>query len=119
MAYQALDASDIPTTWGTFRMVRHHLGGSAFGLNQIDFPPGKVGKEHDELESGQEEIYYCISGGGSLTVDGDVVELRPGRYVLVSPDAKRNPEAGPGGMSFLCVGGVPRGVYEPWAPPEE
>jgi hypothetical protein len=45
--------------------------------------------------------------------------MRPGRYVLVSPDARRRPAAGPEGMSFLCVGGVPGGVYEPWAPPQE
>jgi quercetin dioxygenase-like cupin family protein len=118
MAYKALDAQDVKLTWGTFRMIRHELGGSGFGINQIDFPPGKVGPEHDELASGQEEVYYCISGGGTLTIDGDAVELRPGRYVLVSPDAKRRPEAGPDGMSFICVGGVPGGVYEPWVPEE-
>ena len=56
MPYKALDADEIKLTWGTFRMVRHELGGTAFGLNQIDFPPGKVGPEHDELESGQEEV---------------------------------------------------------------
>ena len=116
MAYKALDAEDIKLTWGTFRMVRHELGGTAFGLNQIDYPPGKVGPEHDELESGQEEIYYCISGSGTLTIDGDPVELRAGRYILVSPDAKRHPEAGAEGMSVICVGGVSGGVYEPWAP---
>lgn len=119
MAFKALDASDVKLTWGTFRMMRHELGGTAFGLNQIDFPPGKQGPEHDELESGQEEVYYCISGSGTLTIDGDDVELRPGRYVLVSPDAKRRPTAGPEGMSFICIGGVPGGVYEPWTPPEE
>ena len=119
MAYKALDADEIAPTWGTFRMVRHALGGTAFGLNQIDFAPGKVGPEHDEAESGQEEVYYCIAGSGSLTIDGEVVEMRPGRYILVSADARRNPAAGPDGMSFLCVGGVPGGVYEPWAPPEE
>ena len=119
MAYKALDANDIHLTWGTFRMVRHELGGSGFGLNQIDFPAGKVGPEHDELKSGQEEIYYCISGSGTLTIDGDPVEMRAGRYILVSPDAKRHPEAGPDGLSFMCVGGVPGGVYEPWEPPAE
>jgi quercetin dioxygenase-like cupin family protein len=119
MAYKALDADEIKLTWGTFRMVRHALGGTAFGLNQIDFPPGKIGPEHDETTSGQEEIYYCISGSGTLTIDGDAVELRPGRYILVSPDAKRHPAAGPDGMSFICVGGVPGGVYTPWEPPEE
>jgi quercetin dioxygenase-like cupin family protein len=119
MTYRAIDARDIKPTWGTFRMVRHELGGTAFGLNQIDFPPGKVGGEHDEAQSGQEEIYYCLSGSGTLAIDGEEVEMRPGRYILVSPDAKRRPTAGDDGLSFICVGGVPGGVYEPWAPPEE
>ncbi len=119
MAYKALDAADIPTTWGTFRMVRHHLGGSAFGINQIDFPPDKEGPEHDEGQSGQEEIYYTIAGSGTLTVDGEAVEMRPGRYILVDPDAKRHPKAGPDGLSFMCIGGVPGGVYVPWEPPAE
>ena len=30
---------------------------TAFGINQIDFGPDHVGAEHDEVESGQEEIY--------------------------------------------------------------
>jgi quercetin dioxygenase-like cupin family protein len=119
VSYSYVDAESIPHVWGTFRFVRHKLGATSFGLNQIDFPPDKVGSEHDEAESGQEEVYLCLSGSGSLTVDGDEVELRPGRYVLVSPDAKRRPTAGPEGMSFLVVGGVPGGVYEPWDPPEE
>ncbi len=119
MSYKALDAEEIKLTWGTFRMVRHELGATAFGLNQIDFPAFKVGPEHDEVQSGQEEVYYCVSGSGSLTIDGDEVEMRPGRYILVSPDAKRHPAAGEYGMSFICVGGVPGGVYEPWAPPED
>jgi quercetin dioxygenase-like cupin family protein len=119
MAYKALDAADIAPTWGTFRMVRHELGATAFGLNQIDFPPGKAGPEHDEAQSGQEEIYYTLAGSGTLTIDGEPVEMRPGRYILVSPDAKRSPEAGADGLSFICIGGVPGGVYEPWAPPQE
>ena len=119
MAYKALDADDIKLTWGTFRMVRHELGGTGFGLNQVDYPPGKVGPEHDEPESGQEEVYYGLSGTGALRVDGDDVEMRPGRYVLVSPDAKRFITAGDEGMAFICVGGVPGGVYEPWTPPDD
>lgn len=119
MAYRYLDVADVKPRWGTFRMIRHELGGTAFGLNQIDFPPGKIGSEHDESKSGQEEIYLCLSGGGTLAVDGEEIEMKPGRYILVSPEAKRRPTAGQGGMSFLCVGGVSGGAYEPWTPPDE
>lgn len=52
-------------------------------------------------------------------MDGDEIEMRPGRYVLVTPHARRRPAAGPHGMSFLVVGGVPGGVHRPWDPPAE
>ena len=86
---------------------------------QIDFPPDKVGSEHDERESRQEEVYLTLSGGGTLEIDGETTEMKPGRYVLVSPESKRRPAAGPDGMSFLVIGGVPDGVYEPSTPPDE
>lgn len=119
MAHSVVDVEDVPYTWGTFRFVRHHLGATAFGFAQIDFPPDKGGSEHDETESGQEEVYLTLAGGGMLDVDGETIEMKPGRYVLVPPAAKRRPTAGPDGMSFLVIGGVPGGVYEPWALPAE
>ena len=118
MSHAVVDVEEIPYTWGTFKFVRHHLGATAFGFSQIDFPPGKVGAEHDERESGQEEVYLTLAGGGSLEIDGQAVEMRPGRYVLVPPEAKRRPAAGPAGMSFLVIGGVPGGVYEPTPAPD-
>ena len=119
MGHSVVDVADVPYVWGTLKLVRHHLGATAFGFAQLDFPPDKVGSEHDETESGQEEVYLTLSGGGTLDVDGEAVEMRPGRYVLVPPAARRRPAAGPDGMSFLVIGGVPGGVYEPWPLPEE
>jgi hypothetical protein len=46
-----------------------------------------------------------------LRVDGDEVELRPGRYVHVSPDATRQVVAGDAGLSYLVIGAAPGG-YE-------
>ena len=78
-----------------------------------------IGSEHDERESRQEEVYLTLSGAGTLEVDGETVEMKAGRYVLVPPESKRRPAAGPEGMSFLVIGGVPGDVYEPWTPPDE
>ncbi len=119
MSYSVVDVEDVPYVWGTFRFVRHHIGATAFGFTQIDFPPEKVGSEHDESESGQEEVYLTLSGAGTLEIEGATVEMRPGRYVLVPPASRRRPTAGADGMSFLVIGGVPGGVYEPWPLPEE
>jgi quercetin dioxygenase-like cupin family protein len=119
MGYSVVDVADVPFLWGTFKPVRHHLGATAFGFTQIEFPPDKVGTEHDEAESGQEEVYLTLSGSGTLEIEGDVVEMREGRYILVDPASRRRPIAGPDGMVFLVIGGVPGGVYEPWIPPSE
>ena len=119
MGYALVDVEDVPYRWGTFKFVRQHLGATAFGFTQIDFPPDKVGSEHDERESRQEEVYLALVGGGTLEVDGETIEMKPGRYVLVSAESKRRPAAGPDGMSFLVIGGVPDGVYQPWTPPDE
>jgi uncharacterized cupin superfamily protein len=89
MAYAVADVEDIPYTWGTFKFVRQRLGATAFGFAQIDFPPGKVGSEHDETESGQEEVYLTLSGGGTLDVDGEQVEMRIGEGFFRQQDGAR------------------------------
>jgi quercetin dioxygenase-like cupin family protein len=119
MGYSVVDVDDIPYRWGSFKFVRHELGATAFGFTQIDFVPDKVGSEHDETASGQEEVYLTLRGGGTLEVDGVPVEMKPGRYVLVPPESRRRPTAGPDGMSFLVIGGVPGGVYEPFELPDD
>jgi quercetin dioxygenase-like cupin family protein len=111
MTYKVVDAKDVEARRGAFRLVRKALGVTAFGINQVDLPPGAQGFEHSESESGQEEVYLCLRGSGTLRIDGEEVELRPGRYVLVSPDATRLPVAGPEGLSWVVVGGVPGGAY--------
>ena len=111
MGYTVADASEMELVWGVFRPVRHALGSTAFGINQIDFGPDHTGAEHDEVESGQEEIYVVLSGSGVMQIDGQDIELVPGRYVLVDPSTKRRPVAGPEGLSMLCVGGIPGGIY--------
>ena len=48
-----------------------------------------------------------------MAVDGDVVELRPNRYVFVPPGTMRQVRAGERGVSYICVGAPPGRGYEP------
>jgi quercetin dioxygenase-like cupin family protein len=109
VSYSFVDAEDVPLTWGTFRFVRHALGATAFGFSQVDFPPDKVGAEHDERESGQEEVYTALHGSGVVRVDGEDLPLRPGLYVLVSADSTRQVVAGHEGLGYLVVGAIVAG----------
>ena len=118
MAYDVVDANDLPGEGpgGAVRFVRRRLNASAFGINLYHLGPGDIGREHDESETGQEEVYVVVEGSGTMTIDGEVVPLRSGMFVRVDPDSTRVPVAGDAGLTFVAVGS-PRGrPYEPRGP---
>jgi quercetin dioxygenase-like cupin family protein len=100
---------------GGFHFVRRELGVEAFGINWIDLPPGAEGYEHDESESGQEEVNVCVGGSGVYRVEGEEVPVRVGTFLRFDPETTRVPVAGPDGMTLLAVG-ARRGSYEPRGP---
>ena len=97
-------AFDTAAVEGRRKPVAREVGARAIRLNQFDSEPGQSGFEHDERESGQEEIYIPLRGRGVLRVDGTEVALEPGRYVLVPPETTRQVVAGPEGLSYAVVG---------------
>ena len=102
--YTVADSADVEAAMGAFRKMRIALGVKAFGINQIEMPPAFSGPEHDESATSHEEVYVVLSGSGELSVDGQRVELLPGRYVRVSAGATRQVTAGDGGLTFIAVG---------------
>ena len=95
-----------------FFKIRRALGTTAFGLNEIRMPPGFEAPEHDETETGHEEVYFCVEGGARVTVDGEALQLEPGAYLRVAPEARRQVTAGPDGVRFLAIGGKPQPEYD-------
>ena len=75
-------------------------------------PPGH---EHDETESGQEEVNVVIAGSGVWRIEGEEVPVRVGTFLRFDPDTTRQPVAGPDGMTFIGVG-ARRGSYEARGP---
>ena len=118
MGYDLLDVNDLEGEGpgGAVRFVRRRLNASAFGINWYDLLPGTVGREHDETESGQEEVYVIVKGSGTMTIDGEVVPLRTGTFVRVDPTSTRVPTAGDAGLTFVAVGSPPGRTYEPRGP---
>ena len=113
MGYTMCDTDDIEAINGVFRPIRRALGVTAFGINQEELPPnGDAYPDHDHTEDGQEEVYYVLDGSGKMVVDGEDVELKPGRYVLVTPESKRKILPGDAGLRLICVGSPP-GAYKP------
>jgi quercetin dioxygenase-like cupin family protein len=114
MPYTIVDSEDVEAGYaGVFKQIRSRLGLRAFGINQVDLPPGVEGREHDHKDSGQEEVYLVLAGSGTMTIDGAEIELKPGRYVFVAAASVRKPVAGPEGLSWVVVGAPPQAGWEP------
>ena len=74
---------DAASFEGRRKLIAQELGARAIRLNRFDNQPGQEGKEHDERESGQEEIYVPVEGSGFIRVGEEEIPLEPGRFVLV------------------------------------
>ena len=117
MGYSVLHVDDIEPSGpgGAVRFVRRELGVEAFGINWFELPPNTPGREHDESESGQEEVNVIIRGSGVYRVDGEEIPVRAGSFLRFDPGTTRQPVAGPDGMTMIGVG-APPGSYSPRGP---
>jgi hypothetical protein len=117
MGWSVVDVNDIEGAGpgGAVRFVRRELGVEAFGINWFEVPPNTEGHEHDETQSGQEEVNVIIGGSGVYRVDGEEVPCRAGMIFRFDPETRRQPVAGPEGMTFVAVG-ARRGSYEARGP---
>jgi mannose-6-phosphate isomerase-like protein (cupin superfamily) len=98
---------------GAVRKLRRALGARAFGFNYFTLPGGVTGREHDHADSGQEEVYFVVRGSGTMRVDGEEIDLKPGRFLRVDATSTRVPIAGGDGLEFVAFGAPIDGKYEP------
>lgn len=103
---------DVESFHGRFFKMRKALGTTAFGINEIRLPAGAEGIEHDEVETGHDEVYVILGGSGHFTVDTERVDVREGDYLFVPAVATRMVYAGDAGLRFLVVAGKPLGDYD-------
>jgi hypothetical protein len=99
--------------FGSFKRARAVLGVESFGMQVIDLPPNaELYPEHDHAESGQEEVFVVLRGGGEIEVDGERLALNPDTMIRVGPQPKRKIWPGSEGMRVLALGGCPGRLYE-------
>jgi mannose-6-phosphate isomerase-like protein (cupin superfamily) len=112
--YTAKRIGDMEAVFrGSFHRARAELGVEAFGMQVIDLPPNLTQyPEHDHAESGQEEVFVVLRGGGEIEVDGERVAIDPETIVRVGPESRRKLWPGDEGMRVLALGGVPGRGYE-------
>jgi mannose-6-phosphate isomerase-like protein (cupin superfamily) len=111
--YVDVDSLEGEGPGGMVRKARRATGARAFGFNYFTIPPGVEGREHDHADSELEEVYFVVKGGGTMRIDGEEVQLRPGRFIRVDPDSTRVPIAGDEGVEFVTFGAPLEGQYEP------
>jgi hypothetical protein len=102
--------------------LRHGLGVGSFGI-QLERLPAQYEAyaEHDEQDSGQEEVYTLLEGSARLLVGGEEHPLRPGVFARVGPTVRRKIVTDDEPALLLCLGGVRGEVYEPprWTDPSQ
>lgn len=96
--------------------IRRVLGVRAFGINA--WSGAKAGDElvpeHEERETGHEELYLVISGRATFTVDGDEIDAPTGTIVFVrEPPTIRKATASTAETVVLAIGGEPGKAFEP------
>jgi len=105
VSYRYVDAQEVKPRLRVLRPIRAALEIGSFGINEIALPPESDGyPEHDELKSNHDELYVGLEGAATMTIDGEKVELLPGRYVFVTPESRRHIAPGDEGVRFIAIG---------------
>ena len=111
-SHQVVHAADVDAQHGVFRALTDQLGVAGFRINQLELAAGAEGPEHDHQANGQEEVYAVIGGGGVLRTGGEEIPLRPGHFVYLPADVRRQMVAGQDGLSWIGIGSA---ISEPEA----
>jgi uncharacterized cupin superfamily protein len=112
--YAGRAVDELPDLWDGFaRLVRAGLGITAFGVQIMDLPPDYATEAHDESDTGQQELYVALRGGGAVVIGDERLPLDPEHLVRADAGVDRVLTSGADGLRVLCVGAVPGAAYEP------
>jgi len=101
------------TYLGGMKKARAELGVESFGMQVVDLPPNfDRYPAHDHSESGQEEVFVVLRGGGEMEIGAERVALDADHIVRIGPEETRKVVSGPEGIRLLALGGTPGQAYE-------
>ncbi len=117
MGYSMLKIDEVEGAGpaGAVKFLRRELGVQAFGVNWFELAPNMEGVEHDEADTGQEEVNVIVRGSGVYRIDGEEVPFAAPTIFRFDPETTRQPVAGPDGFAMVAVG-ARRGSYEARGP---
>lgn len=108
-----LDLSTYPAaqtaSFGRWQALNAPLGITGFGVNAILCDPGEAFSiEHDERETGHQELYVVVAGRARFVIDGEETEAGPGEVVAITEaSATRDYKALEPGTRIVCIGAPP------------
>lgn len=116
------NVNDIPPMEESFtkgwHSLRWYFGIKGFGVNAITRDKGEwLTKDHDELETGQQELFIILEGKAEFTLDGQKVVSRRGSMIAVEPEVKRSADSLATPTTMLIIGAPADKKYIPpnWA----
>lgn len=99
--------------------LQHALGIATFGLNLFlaTRPEQALVEEHDERESGQQELYLILEGRAVFDLDGEQIRVDGGTAVAVTdPSVRRSAKALAPGTKLLIIGASAAPFASTWHP---
>ncbi len=77
------------------------LTGAEISVNEM---PAGASVPFIHAHKQNEEIYYILSGRGTMSVDTDAVPLAAGDWLRIAPAARRQLSAAPGSpLAYICI----------------
>ena len=83
--------SVVPEDAGGMWFLKEELESDHLGVSVLELEPGAEGMEHDETDSGQEEIYFVVGGtvDVELTDADETVTLEADEAIRLDPEESR------------------------------
>ncbi|MEY7850300.1 cupin domain-containing protein [Natrarchaeobius sp. A-rgal3] len=109
-AAKADPESVVPAEFGGMWFLREELETTALGFTVLELEPEASGKEHDETESDQEEIYYVVSGTVDVELPDaeETVSLESEDAIRIDPEERRQIHNRGDERATLVLAGAPR-----------
>jgi mannose-6-phosphate isomerase-like protein (cupin superfamily) len=109
------DVPEITISAGRWQPLNERLGITNFGISAVVVEPGEDPDiEHDEGDSGHQEVYVVVTGRAAFQFGEEHVEAGPGDVVaLPDPHETRSYRALEPGTRIICLGARP-GAEHPY-----
>lgn len=111
MGYDTAKKTDaesvVPEEFGGMWFLTDELDAKTLGLTVLELEPGGRGKEHDESTTGQEEVYYVVSGTVTVHLGGEHVSVGPEEAIRLDATQRRQIENTGDERATLVLAGAP------------